>query len=675
MRLPFHKYVGPGNELNNGDPVDEDDNIAQVHDNDYERAQNQEQIREADTHAINDFIGSFQSGNLHSAIGAAGLAIKRGAEDIVGPIYGMSKKEPRYQPYLGLGHNNHHRDSSQSSQESQLETPHGYGSQRFDNPQSSTIEEPPIPTEKGKKRINIISNQKVKSPDQPPAKKIGIATPNNSQQSSQGSSLNLADFFQNFDPGMEVDQGAPGDVLGTGVGTKAGSGPGMGSAGSMALGTPSTINVPKMSGIPFKHTLHQQFRFIVPSCLTKQRCILTANKTQSGTAGSKSLWERQLYIGSSLGIDMSRIAQYMDANTYMSLSNNCTTWKAGTASLDVISLGVRAPYSTAQSNIEVANANLQANVCDISDFQHDYGIQITDEIDSGGYIAKLWGGTFQNYKAIPWTAEFANISSRFETRVLRQRVIIRDLFWSRDEAANPMSASDVQLMDPNYCQYIKKSVNGSNLLGTAFQHKTEFNRTQHINAGTMRQPIPASGRGTTYRSMADNSGIELITPTMPIDVNDSPVTQNCTFQGFDGQSGVVAYEYASLFGYLKNDVETPNVKDRYALYSIYNLRNFVNDPITDTGTAAYNSIIDMNWEVILSFSLDISGEYITPMFANVMTAVTGQRNKRNMIRDAGDLGNNWQSVYRVDTVTQYPNVPRYKVSGLNAGGWNTAPKN
>lgn len=88
FNFPGHKYLGPGNPVNNGEPVDEDDRIAQRHDIAYDRARNSKDIRTADKTAIGEFTSDFlRTGNSHSAIGAVGLGAKFIGESIVGVQY------------------------------------------------------------------------------------------------------------------------------------------------------------------------------------------------------------------------------------------------------------------------------------------------------------------------------------------------------------------------------------------------------------------------------------------------------------------------------------------------------------------------------------------------------------------------------------------------------------
>lgn len=86
--FPGHRYLGPGNPIENGDPVDEDDRIAQRHDIAYEDARTRGDVRRADRVAIRDFSRDLvRTGNWHSAVGAAGLGIKYAAETLVGVQY------------------------------------------------------------------------------------------------------------------------------------------------------------------------------------------------------------------------------------------------------------------------------------------------------------------------------------------------------------------------------------------------------------------------------------------------------------------------------------------------------------------------------------------------------------------------------------------------------------
>ncbi|KAK9498743.1 hypothetical protein O3M35_003310 [Rhynocoris fuscipes] len=91
--LPFHRYIGPGNPSDNGDPVDEDDRIAKVHDIKYDEAKTVEDVRKADVEAIIEFRKSWRKGNWHSLIGDAGLSIKYLIESYTGVLYPILSKQ------------------------------------------------------------------------------------------------------------------------------------------------------------------------------------------------------------------------------------------------------------------------------------------------------------------------------------------------------------------------------------------------------------------------------------------------------------------------------------------------------------------------------------------------------------------------------------------------------
>ncbi|KAL1424581.1 hypothetical protein MTO96_019987 [Rhipicephalus appendiculatus] len=90
--FPGHRYLGPGNPLRNGDPVDEDDGIAKSHDEAYERAKSHVDVFAADQASAALFLNDFRrTGNWHSALGAVGLGTKNIVEQYVlgRSLYGM----------------------------------------------------------------------------------------------------------------------------------------------------------------------------------------------------------------------------------------------------------------------------------------------------------------------------------------------------------------------------------------------------------------------------------------------------------------------------------------------------------------------------------------------------------------------------------------------------------
>lgn len=86
--IPGHKYLGPGNKLDCGEPVDTDDAIARNHDKDYETATCKEDVYLADTNAIFSFLRDWvTNNNWHSAVGAIGLSFKHGVEKLFKRVF------------------------------------------------------------------------------------------------------------------------------------------------------------------------------------------------------------------------------------------------------------------------------------------------------------------------------------------------------------------------------------------------------------------------------------------------------------------------------------------------------------------------------------------------------------------------------------------------------------
>nr|QTE03993.1 MAG: capsid protein [Motacilla cinerea parvoviridae sp.] len=82
--FPGHNYLGPGNPIDDAQPVDEDDRIAREHDIAYARARTREDVETADNEAIDQFA---ESGNLHGVVGALGLEVKKTWENVFGQTY------------------------------------------------------------------------------------------------------------------------------------------------------------------------------------------------------------------------------------------------------------------------------------------------------------------------------------------------------------------------------------------------------------------------------------------------------------------------------------------------------------------------------------------------------------------------------------------------------------
>lgn len=109
LTVPGFKYLGPGNSLNRGNPVNEIDEDAEEHDKAYDRAKTSEEVSAADksfiSKASDHIIKAINqkeslSNTIGAAIGAVGIGIKSGIEKQTGVIYpslvsGMSQRPHR----------------------------------------------------------------------------------------------------------------------------------------------------------------------------------------------------------------------------------------------------------------------------------------------------------------------------------------------------------------------------------------------------------------------------------------------------------------------------------------------------------------------------------------------------------------------------------------------------
>ena len=88
ISLPDHNYAGPGNTIHKGAiPLDKDDHIALNHDKDYNKADSDSAVREADREFIHDNLQEAFKGNIHSAINTVGIGSKYALESLTGVIY------------------------------------------------------------------------------------------------------------------------------------------------------------------------------------------------------------------------------------------------------------------------------------------------------------------------------------------------------------------------------------------------------------------------------------------------------------------------------------------------------------------------------------------------------------------------------------------------------------
>lgn len=86
LTLPGYKYLGPGNSLDEGDPVNSADAIAKVHDQEYEN-RTKEDVYSSDWKAISSFAEDFwKSPSIGNSAGVLGLGTKHIVEKALGNV-------------------------------------------------------------------------------------------------------------------------------------------------------------------------------------------------------------------------------------------------------------------------------------------------------------------------------------------------------------------------------------------------------------------------------------------------------------------------------------------------------------------------------------------------------------------------------------------------------------
>jgi hypothetical protein len=94
-RLIGHNYLGPGNPLDAGEPIDSADRVAKIHDEDYgiieylqhSASEHFSAVQEADNKAVDNFLKAYsEDNNLWNLVGAAGLNAKAAVEGAIGSI-------------------------------------------------------------------------------------------------------------------------------------------------------------------------------------------------------------------------------------------------------------------------------------------------------------------------------------------------------------------------------------------------------------------------------------------------------------------------------------------------------------------------------------------------------------------------------------------------------------
>lgn len=557
--LPYHKYIGPGNKLDSKVlPVDSDDRIALEHDTAYERG---EPAKSADTHAIHDFIGDFRdTGNFHSVVGALGLSAKRGLEAITGQLYPRLNTMSRHHPYQ-------RPDSSQDS--GPPDTPGHFLSQESSGS---------IPRTPGH---FLSQSSQIQSPME-----------TSEAQSSQQSELSM------------------------GMGTTPGAGSGSGGMGTNVTDVFSSSSAP---GTPFTRKYKKVFRFVQPASLTAFRRL--------APSGESSIETVQYKVGSSTVLPLQQIFFYMDPREYREIVEHMGSFSVNEVNACVHSLGVRVPFNTAQTNIEVANNNLHIPVMDISSLADKYLVRTSADIRD--WAAVIRGALHYNTKTDSvsvavdedWNTDFPNIGPYSETRIVRSRCIV-DLPFIRNAAGTAMDVQAYTHAFPQIMLNCKKMILGSNYLGPAFHwsdkgHGILYKRSNVMGTGPTRYNYTTNTNDLARNHLRTNA-TQVIPHQSHFTIESASAIQRTAFQPQQvvPQGGLPSWQDATINGY---DVASTNYKFKPLIFCQYNIRNFLNDVVSDTTTAPSgpNSIINTSFEYLLECNMTAHGAYVAPIYYNI----------------------------------------------------------
>lgn len=495
---------------------------------------------------------------------------------------------------------------------------------------------------------------------------VAAQTPSNNQQMEQyePSQVDSAQGSQGMDQGQEGVAPA-----------RAGSGPGMGTIGAGGINAPNIYEATVPEGTPFQRTYTKSYRFLLPAC--QPRIYRTANNTfGAGVANTPTATGGQstfVKIESSAFIPMAQMFMYMDQYEYTEICAHMNALHIEGIESTVHLLGVRAPYTTGSSSIEVANANLQLPVCDWTPVAHAYPVvgggpiapdtyQATDaDRNINDIYRKVCGSSNVHFGQAVRPNEdygnFGNVSARYSTRRYAHRAWIQQFEPTVTTGGTPAQGypSGFHHSWPNLMQFCEKMVNGSNHLGMAFKKEykvdkefwrrtTNFHAYPGYNQSDNDSPVYPSTRGAV-----DDSAINVLQggpkekvvnrktygwqtrledTTITTDAGEELTIVNTQYD----QEGVPPYRNALVHGPLEMSACGAHDKQYPFIIGLYNIRNITTDSLNDVSTGSLNDIVDLNLEFILDMTMHCTGYFYCPMYWNPTVAPTPFVNQRRLIR-------------------------------------------
>lgn len=401
IHFPYHNYLGPGSDNFNKQPVDEDDAIARSHDLDYDKANSDNDIFQADKLARDEFFGSYvHTGNFHSLIGGLGLGTKNLVEEhVLGKsLYGMGKRKSTEKDWAKIKRINRAREARRERENEQRDI-RDFGHVANDD---------------------INPDAEVNLADFPDFLQdfVAEAGPSGTQpvESAQESPPTMSQYEVPMDTAGATDVGGGTQVDPRTGGQAAG---GMGAGGAANDGRQDIFN-----GAPQPNQHHElkygkTYHFTLTNGLPEFRHLIGSENNH---------YYAQQRFKHIHGIPWERLLMYMSEGELIRMFRDYTAVKVEEVVCEVYSMGVRLPFVTSATTSSVANANAQYP---IGCFHFDRAYETLYDSDSvQDIINKALGAEWKSFNrpAQPvttnWSETFPNISASTASRDISNPVIV-----------------------------------------------------------------------------------------------------------------------------------------------------------------------------------------------------------------------------------------------------------
>lgn len=382
---PGKRFLGPGTEDLNAEPVDFTDYIAKLHDIAYSRATSESDIYKADHEAIRDFLDNFAENptEIASLVGASGLSLKNFVEETVlgRVLYGINQQ-----------------NTDDASNVEMSKRPHGntldkhWGKIKNINRHRATNRAALEALDRAERED--AANRNVDAEDAGPS---GVQGSDNVLESPSlsGSYLTAMD-----------------DPMGDGSARAGGGAGGAGASGGMGSGSSAiyrgTPQEPNYSTLHFNKSYH----FSLSNGLPEFR------RTSTNEYGLAN----QLRLNSIHCLPWERLAFYCSEGEIYRLVQNYSFAEVESVQVDVYSLGVRLPFVTGQTTSLIANSMAQIPIG-----KYDFDKDVFTHYENGdAIISSCWGTEWKTNQgtSTTWSADFANLTASTGNRVLNNPVIV-----------------------------------------------------------------------------------------------------------------------------------------------------------------------------------------------------------------------------------------------------------